>query len=261
MPRRTSAPRIIAASLLTTALLLSGCNRKEAEGPAETRPAVEPAAPSSVGPEGSAAALRSAASEFETMAAKASSATWAEIDSLYAHARSTAAQATATLSRTAAADLDRSMQLLDRARREEDRAAFELASLDAKRNLILGRTTDAAHPTAPAELLVTAGERYAALARARTPDWSALSAAAAAADEAWRRTAPSLRPQSIPNTMQASLTAMADAAKARDQMAARSAGDLQLAASRAVLKELEAGKSGTTASPSPPPTGGRDQTY
>lgn len=253
MPRQASVPHVVAASILTTALFLSGCNRKEAEKPVEATPASEPAPPLSAGHVEAPSAMRSAASEFETMAAKAPSATWAELDSLHAHAKSAAAQATTSLSRTAAADLDRSMQLLDRARREEDRAAFELAALDAKRNLILARTADVAHPTAPAELLVTEGQRYAALTRAKTPDWTAISAAAAAADEAWRQTAPLLRPQSIPNTMQPSLTAMASAAKAKDLTAARRAGDLQITASRSALKELESAAPTATVPPSSKP--------
>lgn len=239
MSRRASAIPVVAVSILTGAILLSGCNRKEGEKPVEASPASEPARTPAHGIAETQSRLRGAASEFEAMAARAPSATWAEIDSLHAHAKATAAEATTALPAAVGADLDRSLQLLDRARREENRAAFELASLDAKRNLILGRTSDAAHPTVPAELLVTAGQRYAALAKAPTPDWNALSAAAAATDEAWRKTAPLLRPQSIPNTMQASLTAMSDAAKARDQTAARRAGELQLAASAAVLRDLE----------------------
>ncbi|MGH7027794.1 hypothetical protein [Brevundimonas sp.] len=174
------------------------------------------------------------------MVERSTGATWAEIDSLHTRAMTSASEARARLSPAGAVDLDRSLQELDRARKAEDRTAFALASLEAKRNLIAAQDAATAKPPVSAELLLIAGQRYQALTRAKPTDWAALTAAAAAADEQWRQTAPLLSAQSIPNTMQASLTAMADAAKARDLFAAQQSAVLQIAAAREVVKALDA---------------------
>lgn len=221
--------KTLAVSALAASFLAYGCSRQEPETPQEAPPAATTV---------SNHALRSAAADFGAMVERSTGATWAEIDSLHARAMTSTSEARARLSPASAADLDRSLQALERARKEEDRAAFALASLDAKRNLIAAQDAATAQPPISAELLLTAGERYQVLTRAEPTDWAALTAAAAATDEQWRRTAPLLSPRSIPNTMQPSLTAMADAAKARDLFAAQHSAALQIAAARQVVKEL-----------------------
>lgn len=237
MARRNSVLKTLTAATLAASFFVYGCNRKEPETSQDAPPAATPA---------SDQALRSAAADFGAMVERSTGATWEEVDGLHARAMTSASEARARLSPASAADLDRALQELDRARKAEDRTAFALASLEAKRNLVAAQDAATAKPPIPAELLLTAGQRYQVLTRAKPTDWAALTAAAAAADEQWRLTAPLLSAQSIPNTMQASLTAMADAAKARDLFAAQQSAVLQIAAARQVAAALGA------ATPPPP---------
>lgn len=223
-------PLIIAVSVLALTSL-AGC-QKETDTTApdvaakstttaasNTTPAIDADAANS--------ALMAAAEPFEALTEQAQSATPQQLDELIADTKRARQEVDTNLPAAAQWELDKIVRRIEVARKQDNRAAIALASVEGYRTLVESAGSSGGVPV-EVSLLDYAGFRFAANIDSKTPDWTDAAQALDVADTKWKALKARVADRALRDDFTQSLSAMRDALTAKDVSAARAAATSEL---------------------------------